>query len=130
MPENDREPYRYGRCMFLAAALNRWLGWPLEGEIAHEPSGPYIDHAWVRTPLGQAFDVDGEAPLDAIRSEFSFLEYKAFADEAELRQFVRADDREWEAGVAEALAFAQRHWSLPSVTPSPAPQARRAGRSP
>jgi hypothetical protein len=54
--EHELEVYSYGKCMWFAVAAHDKTGWPIE--VLRGRNGE-IDHAWVRMPTGQTFDVAG-----------------------------------------------------------------------
>lgn len=59
VPDEVDERYAYGKCMYLAAALNRTLGWPIRVATSDSPDA-YIEHAWVaHDQSGMMFDIGG-----------------------------------------------------------------------
>ncbi len=64
------DEYTNGCCMYLAAALHHYYGLPL-GMLVN-PSTPldFILHAWVTTPDGKCFDIQGKKTLEEMIKQF------------------------------------------------------------
>jgi hypothetical protein len=58
-PDDIVEQYSYGRCMWLALALNERFGWQIRCQIEHDPLGEWIAHAYCVLPDGREADVLG-----------------------------------------------------------------------
>lgn len=63
IPEDIDQMYSCGRCMYLATALNRTIGWPISVALNDGSDDAYIDHAWISNPEdGMMFDINGCYP--------------------------------------------------------------------
>jgi hypothetical protein len=59
VPAEIVERYSYGECFWLACAIHRHLGWPMQAAIAEDGTMEWIAHAWVVRPDGIPIDIVG-----------------------------------------------------------------------
>jgi len=115
VPEEIDELYAYGRCMYLAAALNRLIGWPIRVATGDTPNA-YIEHAWVcHDQSGMMFDIGGcylelrngwIGPDTVLLSNLSEGELLEVTRRTSGHAIPRA---EWDAEVEQALAVVETH---------------------
>jgi hypothetical protein len=69
-PENDRERFTCGDCHVLAMAIHKKTGWPTYCFLGKWSMIPDV-HAFVITPDGEALDIDGKRPVEALLDEWN-----------------------------------------------------------
>lgn len=117
IPDLIDEMYVCGRCMYLAAALNRVIHWPISVSLSDDTDKAYIEHAWVANEAdSMMFDINGCYPDK--RNSFIFPDSAVVTGltEDELfsltiktsgRDMLRAD---WDAEVADALVIVDQYF--------------------
>lgn len=67
-----RGDYMEGYCHYLALALHRRHGWPMEGCICRDLSDEAIGiwHVWAKPPGIEVFDIEGAKTLEGIRATY------------------------------------------------------------
>ena len=121
LPEELNEQYVCGKCMYLAAALHRRFGFPIEVcvEVPGTPHA-YVGHAWVVDPAtGDVIDIDGQYPASANGWLHPAAEHRQGLDEKDLFALITStcyqpfEDGEWEQAVADAQAVIDQHLFVP-----------------
>ena len=112
IPDDIDLMYTCGRCMYLAAALHRSIGWPISVVLNDGTDDAYIDHAWVYNPAdAMMFDINGCYPES--RNGFITQGSVVMADLSEDELFhltMKTSGRpmarvEWDAEVDDALVM-------------------------
>lgn len=115
-PDHIDEKYAYGSCMYLAAALNRVIGWPIRVVMSDDTDRAFIAHAWVvNDASGMMFDVNGCYPesmngwigVDPVIIDLTESDLLALTRKTSGHSIPR---QEWDADVAEALLVIQQHF--------------------
>lgn len=118
IPDDIDDLYVAGNCMYLAAALNRLIGWPICVALDSDSPEAFIDHTWVANPaIAMMFDINGCYPES--RNSFIFPDTVLVTDldEAGLLDLTRKTSghaipqEEWDARVAEALVVVDEHFA-------------------
>lgn len=67
-----RQDYMAGYCHYLALALHRRYGWPMEGCISRDTFDDAIGiwHVWTKPPGIEVFDIEGPKTLKNIQSTY------------------------------------------------------------
>ncbi len=117
LPAELNEHYVCGHCMYLAAALHRRYGFPIE-VCVEEPgtAHAFVGHAWVVDPAtGDVIDIDGQYPATANGWLHPAAEHRQGMDEKALYALVAStatrpfEDKEWELAVADALTVLDQY---------------------
>lgn len=124
LPAGLAEQYASGKCMYLASALHRRFGYPIEVAIADSATAhAYVEHAWVVEPVnGDVIDIDGQYPAEANGWLRPSAEHRQGMDEKALFELVTCtsylpiEDIEWQRDVDAALALVDQY--LVTVSPS------------
>jgi hypothetical protein len=107
VPDEVVECYSYGNCMWLALALHRNLGWPMEAII--DRAEEHIVHAWAVRPDGARIDILGPSGPGDFIQESAVIESLSESALSVITDGVDEED------VAEAWEVAQRyvlpHWA-------------------
>lgn len=122
LSEDEVESFVCGRCMYLAAAVHRLTGWPIEASTdpACAVYAETVSHAWCRnSETDDCIDIDGAYPIERSSWLFPRNRHVTNLDEDALLALVRLNSpgltlAEWNADVELALPVA-RDYVLPLV---------------
>lgn len=140
IPEEVDLKYVCGSCMYLAAALNRTTGWPISVFLSDDTPQAYIEHAWVAdAPGALMFDINGVYPDYQNSFDHPDNVLVTGLTERQLLELTRKTSGhvipqdDWDGHVVEALAVAQRYFSVQvkeaaayRLAQAPAPARRRS----